>query len=301
MKKILKYVLYIVLVVLIIFIFIRYFNQNNKDNQETLKSKVKEEIAYLDNTIVSILNVMNNISYDNYKVSSKSVQSSQQSGNNQNQNITSEDTQSSSEQGGESQSNSQDSGNASQTESIMTMEKNGVLTSNRDTDWNLVKSTLEALYSSWNTIALDMNGLNINSEDILSFNTLLNDATKSAKGENKKDTMSNLLKIYALLPKYSANSADDIFTNLLDTKVQVLNAYVLTEDQNWDEISKSLENALTEYGNIINNVEINSKNPAGVSQTYILLKELQRSVSSKDVDVFYINYKNFMQEIEGLE
>lgn len=301
MKKILKYVLYIVLVVLIIFIFIRYFNQNNKDNQETLKSKVKEEIAYLDNTIVSILNVMNNISYDNYKVSSKSVQSSQQSGNNQNQNITSEDTQSSSEQGGESQSNSQDSGNASQTESIMTMEKNGVLTSNRDTDWNLVKSTLEALYSSWNTIALDMNGLNINSEDILSFNTLLNDATKSAKGENKKDTMSNLLKIYALLPKYSANSADDIFTNLLDTKVQVLNAYVLTEDQNWDEISKSLEIALTEYGNIINNVEINSKNPAGVSQTYILLKELQRSVSSKDVDVFYINYKNFMQEIEGLE
>lgn len=301
MKKILKYVLYIVLVALIIFIFIRYFNQNNKDNQETLKSKVKEEIAYLDNTIVSILNVMNNISYDNYKVSSKSVQSSQQSGNNQNQNITSEDTQSSSEQGGESQSNSQDSGNASQTESIMTMEKNGVLTSNRDTDWNLVKSTLEALYSSWNTIALDMNGLNINSEDILSFNTLLNDATKSAKGENKKDTMSNLLKIYALLPKYSANSADDIFTNLLDTKVQVLNAYVLTEDQNWDEISKSLENALTEYGNIINNVEINSKNPAGVSQTYILLKELQRSVSSKDVDVFYINYKNFMQEIEGLE
>ncbi len=54
----------------------------------------------------------------------------------------------------------------------MTMEKNGVLTSrDKKTDWDLLKGLLEALYSSWSTIALDMNGLNINSEDILSFNT----------------------------------------------------------------------------------------------------------------------------------
>ena len=182
------------------------------------------------------------------------------------------------------------------------MEKNGVLTSrDKKTDWDLLKGLLEALYSSWSTIALDMNGLNINSEDILSFNTFLNDATKSVKDENKKDTMNNLLKLYALLPKYSSSVADDIFTNLLDTKVQVLNAYVLTEDKNWDEINKRLENAINEYGNIINNVEINTRNSAGVSQTYILLKELQRCTSVKDVDIFYINYKNFMQEIQGLE
>ncbi len=74
----------------------------------------------------------------------------------------------------------------------------------------------------------------------------LNDATKSVKDENKKDTMNNLLKLYALLPKYSSSVADDIFTNLLDTKVQVLNAYVLTENQNWDEINKRLENAIND-------------------------------------------------------
>ena len=66
------------------------------------------------------------------------------------------------------------------------------------------------------------------------------------------------------------------FTNLLDTKVQVLNAYVLTEDKNWDEINKRLENAINEYGNIINNVEINTRNSAGVSQTYILLKRIAK-------------------------
>lgn len=305
MKKIAKYILYFILMIILTLVLTGCSNQNSDNNQETLKSKVKEEIAYLDNTIISILNIVNNLSYDNYKVSSKNIQSNQSDNNEQQNQSSAQDGQASeslSQEGGESQSSSQNSGNSSQTQSIMTMEKNGVLTSrDKDTDWDLLKGILESLYSSWSTIALDMNGLNINSEDILSFNTFLNDATKSVKDENKKDTMNNLLKLYALLPKYSSNVTDEIFTNLLDTKVQVLNAYVLTEDQNWDEINKRLDNAVNEYGNIINNVEINGKNSAGVSQTYILLKELQRSTSSKDVDIFYINYKNFMQEIQGLE
>lgn len=304
MRKNIKY-LYIILMFMLIFVLTGCSNQDNQDSNEKLKAKVKEEISYLDNTIISTLNIINNLSYDNYKVSSRNIQSNQSEEAGQQNQSSTQDGQASeslSQEGGESQSSSQDSGNSSQTQSIMTMEKNGVLTTRgKDTDWNLLKGILESLYSSWSTIALDMNGLSINSEDILLFNTFLNDATKSAKDENKKDTMNNLLKLYALLPKYSSNSTDDIFTNLLDTKLQVLNAYVLTEDQNWDEINKRLDNALNEYGGIINNVEMNSKNPAGVSQTYILLKELQRSTSSKDVDIFYINYKNFMQEIQGLE
>ena len=305
MRKSLKYIIYCIMMFILLFTLTGCSNQNNQNNQDNLKSKVKEEISYLDNNLISTLNIVNNLSYDNYKVSSKNIQSNKSDNNEKQNNSTEQESQPSgdlSQQGGKTESNSQNSGNSSQTQSIMTMEKNGVLTSrDKKTDWDLLKGLLEALYSSWSTIALDMNGLNINSEDILSFNTFLNDATKSVKDENKKDTMNNLLKLYALLPKYSSSVADDIFTNLLDTKVQVLNAYVLTEDKNWDEINKRLENAINEYGNIINNVEINTRNSAGVSQTYILLKELQRCTSVKDVDIFYINYKNFMQEIQGLE
>ena len=305
MRKSLKYIIYCIMMFILLFTLTGCSNQNNQNTQDNLKSKVKEEISYLDNNLISTLNIVNNLSYDNYKVSSKNIQSNKSDNNEKQNNSTEQESQPSgdlSQQGGKAESNSQNSGNSSQTQSIMTMEKNGVLTSrDKKTDWDLLKGLLEALYSSWSTIALDMNGLNINSEDILSFNTFLNDATKSVKDENKKDTMNNLLKLYALLPKYSSSVADDIFTNLLDTKVQVLNAYVLTEDKNWDEINKRLENAINEYGNIINNVEINTRNSAGVSQTYILLKELQRCTSVKDVDIFYINYKNFMQEIQGLE
>ena len=49
--------------------------QNNQNNQDNLKSKVKEEISYLDNNLISTLNSVNNLSYDNYKVSSKNIQS----------------------------------------------------------------------------------------------------------------------------------------------------------------------------------------------------------------------------------
>lgn len=305
MRKSLKYIIYCIMMFILLFVLTGCSNQNNQNNQDNLKSKIKEEISYLDNNLISTLNIVNNLSYDNYKVSSKNIQSNKSDNNEKQNNSTDQESQPSgdlSQQGGKTESNSENSGNSSQTQSIMTMEKNGVLTSrDKKTDWDLLKGLLEALYSSWSTIALDMNGLNINSEDILSFNTFLNDATKSVKDENKKDTMNNLLKLYALLPKYSSSVADDIFTNLLDTKVQVLNAYVLTEDKNWDEINKRLENAINEYGNIINNVEINTRNSAGVRQTYILLKELQRCTSVKDVDIFYINYKNFMQEIQGLE
>jgi len=305
MRKSLKYIIYCIMMFILLFVLTGCSNQNNQNNQDNLKSKVKEEISYLDNNLISTLNIVNNLSYDNYKVSRKNIQSNKSDNNEKQNNSTEQESQPSgdlSQQGEKAESNGENSGNSSQTQSIMTMEKNGVLTSrDKKTDWDLLKGLLEALYSSWSTIALDMNGLNINSEDILSFNTFLNDATKSVKDENKKDTMNNLLKLYALLPKYSSSVADDIFTNLLDTKVQVLNAYVLTEDKNWDEINKRLENAINEYGNIINNVEINTRNSAGVSQTYILLKELQRCTSVKDVDIFYINYKNFMQEIQGLE
>lgn len=301
MKKIIKYVLYFILIFMLLFILTGCSNQ---DDTNILKSKVKEEILYLDTNLVSILNLINNISYDNYKVSTKNIDSGQDNSNQEQQSSGQEgqSSQSVSQEGGESQSNEQNSGSSSQTQSTMTMEKNGILTSrNLDINWNYLKEIIEELYSSWSTIALDMNALDINSESILSFTNALNDVTKSVKDENKKDTMNNLLSLYALLPKYCTGISDELFTNILNTKLEILNAYILVEDSNWDEINKRLDNAVKEYGNIINNVEINTRNQSGVSQTYILLKELQRSVDSKDADVFYINYKNLMQEIQGLE
>ena len=73
----------------LLFVLTGCSNQNSQNNQDTLKSKVKEEISYLDNNLISTLNIVNNLSYDNYKVSSKNIQSNK-SDNNEKQNNSTE-------------------------------------------------------------------------------------------------------------------------------------------------------------------------------------------------------------------
>lgn len=306
MKKCLRYFLFSILLLFILFILT---GCGNEDTYEKLQSKVIEEVRYLDTNIITMLNLLNNIQYDNYSVSKKDI-----SNNSENNSGSSDNTLSSQEaqdaakpterqtEGSISEGENSSSEDPSQSQSIMTMEKNGILTRNNDSvDWNTLKEVVEELYNSWNTIALDMHSLNIDNTNILDFTNILNDCTKNIQAENKADTMNSLVQLYSLLPKYVENNNDEILLATLNTKLEVLNAYILVEDENWDEITKRMQSAEGNFTSIINNVDINSRNQSGVSQTYIVLKELQRSIEAKDKDIFYINYKNFMQEIQSLK
>ena len=48
-------------------------NSNNKD--KSLEQKVNTEISYIDSELVSIVNELNNISYENYKLDVQEIQS----------------------------------------------------------------------------------------------------------------------------------------------------------------------------------------------------------------------------------
>ena len=51
---------------------------NNKNDDEKLKSKIRDQISYLEKDLISMLNGFNNISYSNYKIEKKQgAQSSQ--------------------------------------------------------------------------------------------------------------------------------------------------------------------------------------------------------------------------------
>ena len=41
---------------------------NNKNDDEKLKSKIQDQISYLEKDLISMLNGFNNISYSNYKI-----------------------------------------------------------------------------------------------------------------------------------------------------------------------------------------------------------------------------------------
>lgn len=61
--------------ILIIFILLLSLTGcNSKDkNENMLNEKVKEELAYLDSEIVNLINSLNNITIENYKISTKEV------------------------------------------------------------------------------------------------------------------------------------------------------------------------------------------------------------------------------------
>lgn len=71
LKKHLKNI-FLILIIFILLLTLTGCNNNNK-NENILSEKVKEELKYLDLEIVSLINALNNITVENYKISTKEI------------------------------------------------------------------------------------------------------------------------------------------------------------------------------------------------------------------------------------
>lgn len=162
----------------------------NDDNKE-LQEKIDAELSYLDTKLVAMLNKINGISYENYIVKADEINTKSQ---NEEDSVGSKSSNSgaSSEEGGKSNSSSEgtSSGNSSSGGSSdqsnknsvkYSMEGNEILLQERTPDWNTVKAEIEKLYCAWSTVMLDLYKVNTNNQDILSFNTDLDIATRQYK------------------------------------------------------------------------------------------------------------------------
>lgn len=182
------------------------------------------------------------------------------------------------------------------------MEGNEILLQERKADWKTVKSEIEKLYSSWSTIILDLYKINVNNQDILNFNADLDTATESIKNENKEASLIALAKLYSYIPKYIIYVSNDVTTtNIYQTKSNILNAYAIVEENNLAGIKSELSNAEQAFMPIINNITSKTNNQSNINKAYILIKELQTSVDNKDKDIFYIKYKNLIQELNDIK
>lgn len=305
-NKIGKIILYLVIFIILI-LSLTGCSQNN-DNQ-VLEEKISTELSYLDTKLVEMLNKVNGISFENYIVKAEEIstesKSSEGSSNSQGESSSSsgEDSDSSggetsSSQGG---SSSGDSDQASKNNIKYSMEGNEILLQDRTPDWNTVKSEIEKLYNSWSTIVLDLYKVNVNNQDILSFNTDLDIATQSIKNEDKLASLSNLAKMYSYIPKYANSASKDAKINALyATKSNILNAYALIEQNNFNQFKTELVNAEQSFMPIINNISSTDNNQASINKAYILIKELQNINQNTDKDIFYIKYKNLMQELNNI-
>lgn len=309
-EQIKKYGIYLVFSILIL---TSLSGCSNNDEEYQLREKLDSEIEYLDTKLVNMLNKVNGITFKNYivtaeKVESQDTDTSSSGGNTAKDSSQTESSGDKSSTGSTDSSNeksSQSSGNKQSNKNNMQykMDVNTILSNPKDTDWNALKSDIESLYSSWGIITLDLYKEKVDNQSILNFNTDLDIAAKAIKDENKTDTLNGLSKLYSYIPIYYSDfSQDDNKTNIYKTKSNILNAYALIEQDKQDEVNKQLILAEQNFNNLITNINSSaSNNQNTINKTYILLKDIQTSTDASSKEVFYIKYKNLMEELNILD
>lgn len=309
MKKSKKILICVILILIIIgsVVLASFIKAKNRNNDGQGKDKAISEVKYLETKLTALLNSMNNIKYENYKVITSKIDendikdTTKSSDKNDNSNIGDEKSKTQDKAqasgNGESDSNSQKQGNTNKysVERISSMS-----TTSGSVDWSKIKNEIEVLYSIVPTITLDLYDLDTDKNEILKFNTELDNLTAVVKKEDKEKTLVELAKLYSFLPKYLEQvSTNEVYTNVINTKAYVVAAYSIVETENWNQVIEYINKAIESYSKVLNNVTEDTK-MYNVNRGYILLNELQNAANIKDKEIFLIKYKNLLEEFNSI-
>lgn len=301
----------LIIMVAIIVVTVVVTVNNKKTN---LNEKISSEIDYLDKTMIAMVNKLNNLqTSDEIHAKRTSVEISSQNnimtdssksgeeGNSNSKGSKMGGTDSSGNSG--SEQGAGNTGDSSTSTEKYQIQNNAVLLRNTsDIDWNELQNQAENLYKSWTTITLDLNTMNVTSEDILAYNTNLDNLMVSLKEKNKVNSAICLANMYSLIPKYTNEiSSDTAKSKLENVKSNIIFAYSIVETDRWDDVLKLLgqaETDLTESMTMKENLSTIRKSK--INKAYVLLKELIKSSNDKNVDIFYLKYINLMEELDNL-
>lgn len=300
-----KKVLIIFLVIFVLFMcFYIYSNISKASDYETnLREKTLSEIKYLESKIIYIFNSLNNIEFENYKlsvedISEKSKKSSQSSSS---AGSSSGDEAKSSDKGSSKDDTSSGDDNSISKTKKYSLNAKGVLTNKDTINWDYIKNEAELLQESLSTIMLDLYEISLNNNDILNFNKEYDDLLIQIKSENKQNSLQSLSKLYSYIPKLIKNcNTDEQYKIIINTKMNIFNAYSLLDTNNWEEIGKYIESANNTFSRLLTDVNIENKNQSAINRCYISLNNLKNTVSTQEKEIFLIKYKNLLEEINNI-
>ena len=275
-----KYIVTIIILFTIIILSIGgYFlyskaKSNEGNSVDTLKSKCISELDYLNTEIIEIMNGLNNISYENFQITNKEVE------------VSKEESNTISE-------NSIDS-SVVEFQNIITEDKDKV-------DWQNIRGRVENMYTSWTTILIDLTTLNVNRDNLLKYNQIMDTMIGNLEAEKKEECLKNGADLYSLLVTYIQDvSGDSNLISLYKVKSNILYAYSRVDAKDWDSVNNYIQTAISEFGNIMNNQVNNINDIDSINKAYVLINELGQDAINNNGSVFYINYKNLMQELENM-
>ena len=326
MKKTSK-IWYIILIIIGVFIIgfgIYYTVAKSKDKnteEQNLNAKVSTELEYIEEKFVNLFNKMNNIEYENYKITVKDVEKSESNdkesgatttGEEKSGNTSSSDLQSSGgSQGGDSQGGNSEGSNSSQGESsseqaadnqMYELQAIGVLTQDSQIDWEKTKTEVENIYVSIPTITLDLYQTNVNQQDILDFNSKFDNLTVAIKNENKQETLQNLIEVYKYMPTFAeaVSQNSNIKKTALDTKLNIFQGYSKLDSGDWTTISNDIQTGIQTFAKLLTDAQIEKQKQYSINKIYVMLNELKSASEKKDVEIFLIKYKNLIEELNNV-
>ena len=308
---IIKAIFVIVIILAVIFGFFVYSNANGdtKSNE-----KIEKEIDYLDTKIINLINKLNNINLENYKISVSTIQEEGESsgeGSSEGGGSSSEGSQGSGKQ--ESSSKEGSSGSPGENEeeqssenkqevTITKMERELIVNNEGEINWDLIQGETEVLYSVWATIVLDLNSIGTDSNKIVEFSNTLDETLKSVQEKDKVGASENIAKLYSFLPEFLKNTEiEETKKNIIQTKSYILNAYSNMDAVNLDGVRTEVQNAENTFTQIVNNInKENDQRKFNINKAYILIEEIKNSLSEEKSGIFYLKYKNLIEELNTL-
>ena len=299
-----KIISYIILLIVLVVLALTVYTSATQNNEQDEKGKVTSEIRYLDTKLVDLFNNMNNIETRNYQIYTTKIEesrSAENSGGGSSGGNSSSDSNTSSTSDSTSTQDNSDQAQSENTGKNYEMQAAGILTTNRDIDWNSCKNESELIYTSISTITLDLYSLNVSQENILNFNKDLDNLTVSLEQENKQLTLDNLVKVYEYIPKFAQNVVDDtLYKTVLETKLNVFKGYAKLDSGDWAGMNTNMIDAINVYATLLTNTEIDANKQASINKGYVMLNELKNAVDTQNTSVFLIKYKNLLEEMNNL-
>ena len=182
------------------------------------------------------------------------------------------------------------------------MERELIVNNNGEVNWDVIQGETEVLYSVWATIVLDLNSIGVDSNKIVEFSNTLDEVLKSVQEEDKTKASENIAKLYSFLPEFLKNTnIEENKKNIIQTKSYILNAYSNMDAENLDGVKTEVQNAENTFTQIVNNInKENDQRKFNINKAYILIEELKNSLSEEKSGIFYLKYKNLIEELNTL-
>lgn len=310
MKKF-KKISYIILVFIVITLSFMIYSSIARSSETDIKDKTFSELQYFESKLTYMFNSLNNIEFENYKIlvedisekSKKSSQSSSGAGNSSEDSSSDKESESSSSKDSSSDNNNQ---NASSQDSSDKTKKyrldiKGILNNDEKINWDYIKNEAELLDNLISTVVLDLYEISLNNIDILNFDKEYDNLLIAIKMENKEETLKELNLLYSYIPKFLKNcNKDTQYEIIINTKLNIFNAYGILDSEDWNSMSKSIQLATENFSKLLTDINLKNKNQYLVNKCYITLNNLQNAINKKDKELFLIKYKNLLEDLNNL-